>query len=144
MLGLQAVGHSTSRDSWDNNTTFGNYEDTIFGRACWVPPTMIPWTQPVAGEPGASSAEAARVTRLRAQATLWMNGYQRDWYGFNKGALIGSFDGVNWFAIGKGRIIRSTTNKLFLAINAPFGDLTENNSHIVSVQASKVKQPLLF
>lgn len=134
-VGLQAVGHSTSRDSWDNNTTFGNYEDTIFGRACWVPPTMIPWTQPVAGEPGASTAEAARVTRLRAQATLWMNGYQRDWYGFNKGALIGSFDGVTWFAIGKGRIIRSTSNKLFLAINAPFGDLSENNSHIVSVQA---------
>ncbi len=134
-VGLQAVGHSTSRDSWDNNTTFGNYEDAIFGRACWVPPTMIPWTQPVAGEPGAGSAEAARVTRLRAQATLFMNGYQRDWYGFNKGALIGSFDGVTWFAIGKGRIIRSTTNKLFLAINAPFGDLTESNTHIVSVQA---------
>lgn len=134
-VGLQAVGHSTSRDSWDNNTTFGNYEDTIFGRACWVPPTMIPWTQPVAGEPGATSAEAARLTRLRAQATMFMNGYQRDWYGFNKGALIGSFDGVTWFAIGKGRIIRSTTNKLFLAINAPFGDLTESNTHIVSVQA---------
>jgi hypothetical protein len=134
-VGLQAVGHSTSKDSWDNNITFGNSEDTIFGRACWVPPTMLPFSQPETGAPGSSTAAESRRTRLRTQATLWMNGYQRDWYGFNKGALIGSFDGVNWFAIGKGRIVRSTTNRLFLAINAPFGDLAENNTHVISVQA---------
>lgn len=130
-VGLQAVGHSTSRDMWDNNSTLGNYEDTIFGRACWVPPTMLPFSQPLSS----ATPEAQRRTRLQAQTAMYVNGYQRDWYGFNKGALIGSFDGVSWFAIGKGRIVRSTTKKLFLAINAPFGDLAESNNHVVSVQA---------
>ncbi len=130
-VGLQAVGHSTSRDMWDNNTTLGNYEDTIFGRACWVPPTMLPFSQPLSS----ASEVSQRRKRLETQATMWINGYQRDWYGFNKGALIGSFDGVTWFAVGKGRIVRSTTKKLFLAINAPFGDLAENSTHVVSVQA---------
>lgn len=135
-VGLQAVGHSTSRDSWDNNTTLGNYEDTIFGRACWVPPTMLPFSQPIDGATAATSTNVApqRKGRLDTQATMWINGYQRDWFGFNKGALIGSFDGVTWFAVGKGRIVRSTTKKLFLAINAPFGDLAESNNHVVSVQ----------
>ena len=36
----------------------------------------------------------ARKARLKTQAALYINGYQRDWYGFNKGAVIGSFDGV--------------------------------------------------
>lgn len=129
--GLVAVGHSTQRDAQDNNTTSGNYEDTVFGRACWVPPTMLPYSQPV----GMSSVEAQRQLRLKTQAAMWVNGYQRDWYGFNQGALIGSFDGVSWFAIGnRGRLIRSTTKKLFLAINAPFGDLATNSAHTVSVQ----------
>lgn len=129
-LGLKAVGFSTQRNSWDNNITLGNYEDTIFGRACWVPPTMLPFSQPL----DLGNVQTQRLTRLKAQATMWINGYQRDWYGFNKGALIGSFDGVSWFAIGKGRIIRSTTKKLFLAVNAPFGDLASNNAHVVTVQ----------
>ena len=135
-VGLQSVGHSTSRDGWDNNTTLGNYEDTIFGRACWVPPTMLPFSQPVVGATTATDANIGpqRLARLKTQAAMWINGYQRDWFGFNKGALIGSFDGVTWFAVGKGRIVRSTTKKLFLAINAPFGDLTDNNNHVVSVQ----------
>lgn len=129
--GLEAIGHSTSRDAWDNNTTMGNYEDTIFGRACWVPPTMLPFSQPLTS----ASTLAQRQTRLKTQAAMWINGYQRDWYGFNKGALIGSFDGVSWFAVGRGRIVRSTTKKLFLAINGAYGDLAENNTHVVSVQA---------
>ncbi|MBY0516997.1 MAG: hypothetical protein K2P81_08825 [Bacteriovoracaceae bacterium] len=132
-VGLQAVGHSTAKDGWDNNITLGNAEDTIFGRACWVPPTMLPFSQPVSG--AAATPSAQRQLRLKTQAALYSNGYQRDWFGFNKGALIGSFDGVTWFAVGKGRIVRSTTKKLFLAINAPFGDLSENNNHVVSVQA---------
>src|SRR5690606_4443161 len=33
-IGLQAVGFSTKRDDADGNITGGNYEDTIFGRAC--------------------------------------------------------------------------------------------------------------
>lgn len=128
--GLQAIGHSTERDSFSTNTTGGNYEDTIFGRACWLPPTMIPFSH----SPKAT-VQAQRMNRLETQATLFVNGYQRDWYGFNKGALIGSFDGVSWFAVGTGRIVRSTTKKLYLAINAPFADLANSSIHVVNVQA---------
>ncbi len=128
--GIQAVGHSTSRDAFDNNSTGGNYEDTIFGRACWIPPTMIPFTHYPYG-----STQTQRLARLKTQAALYANGYQRDWYGFNKGALIGSFDGVSWFAVGKGRIVKSTSKKLFLAINAPFADLASPTLQVVNVQA---------
>ena len=128
-LGLQAVGHTTKRDNWGSNYTLGNYEDTIFGRACWLPPTMLPYSH----SPN-SDVQEQRLNRLQTQAAMYMNGYQRDWFGFNKGALIGSFDGVTWFAIGKGRIIKSTSQKLFLAINAPFADLALTTDHIVSVQ----------
>jgi len=128
--GLQAIGHSTTRDAFGFNTTGGNYEDTIFGRACWLPPTMIPFTHGPSG-----STQTQRLTRLKTQAALFANGYQRDWYGFNKGALIGSFDGVTWFAVGKGRIVRSTSKKLYLAINAPFADLASATLHVVNVQA---------
>lgn len=130
--GLQAVGHTTTRDAYINNTTNGNYEDTIFGRACWVPPTMIPFTH----RPLPNTTEQRR-NRLEAQAALYVNGYQRDWYGFNKGALIGSFDGVKWFAIGNGRRITAQGNKLFLALNAPFADLTENTDTIVEIIADQ-------
>lgn len=129
-VGLQAVGHSTQRDSFSTNTSSGNYEDTIFGRACWLPPTMLPFSHSAK-----TSAQEQRMNRLQTQAALFVNGYQRDWYGFNKGALIGSFDGVSWFAIGKGRIVRSSTKKLFLAINAPFADVASPTMHVVSVQA---------
>jgi hypothetical protein len=128
--GLQSVGHSTSRDLYDSNSTGGNYEDTIFGRACWIPPTMIPFSHHPYG-----STQSQRLTRLKTQAALFANGYQRDWYGFNKGALIGSFDGVSWFAIGKGRIVLSTSKRLFLAINAPFADLASPTLQVVNVQA---------
>ncbi len=128
--GLQAAGHTTSRDEFSTNTTRGNYEDTIFGRACWIPPTMLPFSQSVK-----TSASTQRENRLRTQAALFVNGYQRDWFGFNKGALIGSFDGVSWFAIGNGRIVKSRSKKLFLAINAPFADVANNSSLSVNVQA---------
>lgn len=128
--GLQSVGFSTERDFFDGNNTGGNYEDTIFGRACWVPPTMLPFSHsPI------NNTQTQRLNRLKTQAALYANGYQRDWYGFNKGALIGSFDGVSWFAVGKGRIVRSTTKKLFLAINAPFADLASPTLHVVNVMA---------
>jgi hypothetical protein len=128
-VGLQPIGHTTSRDELSTNYTMGNYEDTIFGRACWIPPTMIPFTHQ-----SASSTKDQRLNRLEAQAALFINGYQRDWYGFNKGALIGSFDGVTWFAIGKGRIVKATSNRLFLAINAPFADLASPTLHSVHIQ----------
>lgn len=128
--GLQAIGHTTQRDALSTNTTSGNYEDTIFGRACWVPPTMLPFSHS-----SKTTIKEQRLNRLQTQAALYANGYQRDWYGFNKGALIGSFDGVTWFAIGKGRIVRSTSTKLFLAINAPFADVASPSTHVVNVQA---------
>lgn len=129
-VGLQAIGHTTARDELSTNTTAGNYEDTIFGRACWVPPTMIPFSHK-----NNTTAAAQRQDRLRVQAALFANGYQRDWYGFNKGATIGSFDGVSWFAIGKGRLVRSTSKKLFLAINAPFADVATASNQVINVSA---------
>jgi len=128
--GLQAIGHTTERDQLGTNSTGGNYEDTIFGRACWLPPTMIPFSH-IAATP----VQKQRLQRLETQSALFNNGYQRDWFGFNKGALIGSFDGVTWFAIGKGRIVKSTSKKLFLAINAPFADVASPGLHVVKVSA---------
>ncbi len=134
--GLQATGHTTTRDMWSTNTTGGNYEDTIFGRACWVPPTMLPFSQKAINSTtiDPTAIQTQRLNRLKTQAALFANGYQRDWYGFNKGAIIGSFDGVSWFAIGKGRIVRSTSKKLFIAINAPFADLASPTTSVVNVQ----------
>lgn len=126
--GLPWIGYSTSRNTYQNNLTNGNYEDTIFGRACWLPPTMIPFSHQ-----RNQNAQTQRMNRLATQAAYFVNGYQRDWFGFNKGALIGSFDGVRWFAIGNGRRVTSTTTKLFLAINAPFADLAEPTNILVNI-----------
>jgi hypothetical protein len=128
--GLQGLGFSTRRDELSTYNTGGNYEDTIFGRACWLPPTMLPFSHSAK-----TTTQAQRLNRLQTQAALYANGYQRDWYGFNKGALIGSFDGVTWFAVGRGRIVRATTSKLYLAINAPFADLAIPSIHEVNIEA---------
>ena len=68
-----------------------------------------------------------------AQHFLFSNGYKRDWYGFNYGSLIGSFDGVSWFAIGNQRRIQAGSNKLYLAINAYYSDLNQSNAFVVHV-----------
>ncbi|MBF0312357.1 MAG: hypothetical protein HQK52_03005 [Oligoflexia bacterium] len=117
-VGVVAQGHTTSRDTGEDNLSYGNYEDTSWGRLCWIPPTMIPFTHKQAND-----IQTQRGTRLAAQAALYANGYQHDWFGFNQGALIGSFNGVNWFAIGNNRRVKATSRKLFLAMNAPFADL---------------------
>ena len=98
-------------------------DDFRFGRACFVPATMIPWTH-VAEE----DVTTQRRNRLANQHFLFANGYNKDWYGFDYGAMIGSFDGVKWFAIGTQRKIRAEGSKLYLAINAYLGDLTINNT----------------
>lgn len=103
-------------------------DDFRFGRACFVPATMIPWTHE-SGE----DVTSQRQSRLAAQHILFANGYNKDWYGFDYGALIGSFDGVKWFAIGNQRRIKAESNKLYLAVNAYFGDLTINNSYQVTI-----------
>lgn len=128
--GVTAVGHTTRRDIYSTNITQGNYEDTIFGRACFVPPTMLP-----SSHNAHTNAATQRLNRLKTQAALWANGFQRDWYGFNQGAVIGSFDGVRWFAIGSGRVVNATSDKLFLAINAPYADLSDYSSLTIEVLA---------
>ena len=126
--GLQASGYTTSRDTYSGNTTFGNYEDTQFGRACYVPVTML-----AHAHQKNTDVKTQRMNRLATQSALYINGYQRDWYGFNRGALIGSFDGATWFAIGSGRRATATSTKLFLAINAPFLDLADKTDTIVNI-----------
>ena len=127
-VGLQASGYTSSRLELQNNVHRGNYEDTLFGRACWVPPTMIPFTHQKR-----SNISNQRSGRLKTQSALYVNGYRRDWFGFNLGAVIGSFDGAKWFAVGSGRRVVATSNKLFLAINAPFGDLSVPANLVVDV-----------
>jgi len=126
--GLEAIGYTTARNQVNNNLTLGNYEDTGFGRYCYLPPTMIPWSH----KPDID-VKAQRRKRLLTQAALYANGYQKDWFGFNQGALIGSFDGVTWFSVGTIRKVTATSNKLFLAINKPYGDLTDNSAFEVTV-----------
>ncbi|MAF77714.1 MAG: hypothetical protein CME60_06080 [Halobacteriovoraceae bacterium] len=104
-------------------------DDLLFGRACFVPATMIPWTHKAG-----STRQNQRLDRLAAQHFMFANGYQRDWYGFDYGSLIGSFDGVLWFSVGNQRRIQAKTNKLFLAINGYFGDLTDDTTWRVTVQ----------
>jgi hypothetical protein len=113
------------------NTISGNSirsSEFAFGRACFVPATMIPWTHIPE-----SQIKDQRLGRMRAQHFLYANGYQNDWYGFDYGAVIGSFDGVKWFAIGTNRRIKADTNKLFLAVNGQLGDLTIESTYEVTV-----------
>lgn len=103
-------------------------DDMSFGRACFVPATMLPWSHAIA-----SSTNVQRANRMSTQHFLYANGYQHDWYGFDYGAVIGSFDGVKWFAIGTNRRIKADTNKLFIAVNGPFGDLALENTFVVTI-----------
>ncbi len=104
-------------------------DDLLFGRACWLPATMIPWTHRPQFD-----LKAQRLERLSAQHFLFANGYQRDWYGFDYGSVIGSWDGVAWFSIGNQLRVKARSNKLFLAINAYFSDLTNPTSFRITVQ----------
>ncbi|MFA6238721.1 MAG: hypothetical protein WC635_15405 [Bacteriovorax sp.] len=103
-------------------------DDFAFGRACFLPVTMTPWSHAVA-----SDSQEQRMNRQRAQHFFYANGYQHDWFGFDYGAVIGSFDGVKWFAIGTNRRIKADTNKLFLAVNSPFGDLALESTFTVTI-----------
>ncbi len=98
-------------------------DDFKFGRACFVPASMMPWTHSAN-----TDVKTQRNNRLAAQHFLYSNGMNKDWYGFDYGSMIGSFDGVKWFSIGNQRRIKAESNKLYLAVNAYFGDLTINNT----------------
>jgi len=114
-----------------NSTGAMRSDDLLFGRACFVPATMIPWTHSIK-----SNVRDQRRNRQAAQHFLFSNGYQRDWYGFDYGSLIGSFDGVTWFSIGSSRKIRAKGNYLYLAVNSYFHDLNTDNSYQVSITES--------
>ncbi|MBY0517133.1 MAG: hypothetical protein K2P81_09505 [Bacteriovoracaceae bacterium] len=110
------------------NTGLYRAEDLLFGRACFVPASMIAW-----GHAADTDVNRQRQRRLAAQHFLFANGYQRDWYGFDYGSLIGSFDGVTWFSIGNQRRIKASGSKLLLAVNTYFGDKTVDNNFKVIV-----------
>ena len=135
--GAQATGFITSRFERNNNdnTSLGNYEDTIFGRACFVPPTMLPFSHTTN-----SDMPSQRQNRQNVQAILFANGYQKDWFGFNLGALIGSFDGISWFAIGSGTSIRASSDTLFIAFNNPFGDYASEHIYEILISEKKSSQ----
>lgn len=111
-----------------NNTGTYRADDLIYGRACFLPATMIPFAHQAYED-----ILTQRGLRLASQHFYFANGYQRDWFGFDYGSLIGSFDGVKWFSIGNQRSIKASTNRLYLAINAYYGDITANNSFKVVV-----------
>jgi len=106
-------------------------DDLLFGRACFIPATMIPWTHK--NITASEALNTQRKNRLAAQHFLFANGYQRDWFGFDYGSVIGSFNGVTWFSIGNQRRIKATTSKLYLAVNAYFSDLNSETSFIAAV-----------
>jgi hypothetical protein len=103
-------------------------DDLLFGRGCFVPATMIPWTHSKDED-----VSTQRRNRLAAQHFLFANGYNRDWYGFDYGSIIGSFDGVKWFSVGSARRVQATSDRLYLAMNAYFGDLTTNNTYKIMI-----------
>lgn len=129
-FGGQAGGYAP--DNYDstriNSTGLYRADDLLFGRACFVPATMIPWTHVTAATP-----REQRRARLAGQHFLFANGYNRDWYGFDYGSLIGSFDGVTWFSIGNQRRVTAKTNKLYLAVNTYLGDLSVDSNFNVSI-----------
>lgn len=129
---FSSIGGGYAPDNFDSAriSTSGTYrsDDLLYGRACFIPATMIPWTHMPA-----TDAKDQRKNRLAAQHFLHANGYTRDWYGFDYGSLIGSFDGLTWFSIGNQRRIKATSGKLFLAVNAYFGDLNVDSNFNVQV-----------
>jgi hypothetical protein len=114
-----------------NSTGAYRADDLLFGRACFVPATMIPWTHTTS-----STVRDQRRVRLAGQHFLFANGYNRDWFGFDYGSLIGSFDGVNWFSVGNLRRIKASSSKLFLAVNSYAGDLSVDSNFTVNVSES--------
>ena len=103
-------------------------DDLLFGRACFLPVTMIPWTHK-----GHPNRQTQRVDRYSAQHFLFANGYQRDWYGFDYGSVIGSWDGLIWFSIGNQRRVKAKGHRLFLAVNTYWGDLVDENDFTISL-----------
>mgnify|MGYP006864793897 CR=1 FL=1 len=117
--------YNTTRSS---TTATYRADDLLFGRSCFVPTTMLAWSHAAN-----TNVKTQRQRRLAAQHFMFANGYQRDWYGFDYGSLIGSFDGVNWFSIGNSRRVKAAGTRLLLAVNGYFGDQTIDNNFKVVV-----------
>ena len=60
--GVEPMGGIAARDIFQGNPSLANYEDNIFGRACWVPPTMIAYSH---FSDDTMSAGTARKRRLK-------------------------------------------------------------------------------
>ncbi len=129
--GTKPLKSMTSRTSGDSIRS----DDFLFGRACFVPATMIPWSHKPA-----LSVDSQRKNRQALQHFYFANGYQRDWYGFDYGSVIGSFDGVKWFSIGSKRRIKAESNKLFIAVNGYFSDQTVDTTFNITVLDSTINQ----
>jgi hypothetical protein len=106
-------------------------DEMKFGRACLVPASMLPWSHTTY-----STEQEQRLNRLSAQHFYYANGYQYDWYGFDYGSVIGSFDGVKWFSIGSNRRIKAESTKMFIAVNGVFGDMAVENTFEVTINDS--------
>lgn len=133
---LAQFGGGITPYRFQTNRTMSNgvrSDDMAFGRACLVPASMLPWSHKAE-----STGSAQRQGRMRAQHFLFANGYQYDWYGFDYGSVIGSFDGVKWFSIGTNRRIKAESSKMFIAINGLFGDLTLESTYEVSINDSSL------
>ncbi len=127
-----------TESSRQENKSIYPSDDMLFGRACFLPATMIPWSHMIS-----SSPKLQRTARLAAQHFLFANGYNRDWFGFDYGSIIGSFDGVNWFSVGNQRRIKAKSSKLFLAVNAYFGDLNvDSNFTVVISESNSFSSPI--
>ncbi len=111
-------------------------DDLLFGRACFLPVTMIPWTHWAHPD-----RQTQRLDRYSAQHFLFANGYQRDWYGFDYGSVIGSWDGFIWFSIGNQRRVRAKSHNLFLAVNTYWGDLVDENDFTISISEAVTSIP---
>ena len=121
-------GYSPDPFATNPETSEIRSHDLVFGRACFVPATMIPFSHVPKAD-----RQLQRQDRMATQHFYFANGYQRDWYGFDYGSVIGSFDGVTWFSVGNQRRIKATTNRLYLAINAYYGDITLESSYSVDI-----------
>ncbi|WP_127717616.1 hypothetical protein [Halobacteriovorax sp. HLS] len=115
----------------DETTSEMRSHDLLYGRACFVPATMIPNSHTVDAD-----RQVQRMNRQAAQHFYFANGYQRDWFGFDYGSVIGSFDGVKWFSIGNQRRITATTTRLFLAVNAYYADQSIDSTFSIDVNES--------
>ena len=137
--GLLPDPTKTSRFRSSGHGSHLRSDDLLFGRACFVPASMLAWSHRANLD-----INLQRRSRQAMQHFLFANGLQRDWYGFDYGSVIGSFDGVRWFAVGHGRQVKSESNRLYLAINAYFGDLTARGGYTVRINESVSSDPGLL